>query len=99
MNYGVKNIINERGNSAANQFIIKTDKAVYFQSYNSVVCKLDGVNIVLSSYWDYSKTTLKHLYIFLRQHGYYTLCSTKEMRKAIKDGRVIELGVSSLKID
>lgn len=99
MNYGVRNIINERGNAAANQFVIKTEKAVYFQSYNSVVCKLDGINIVLSSYWDYSNTTRKHLYIFLRQHGYYTLCSTKEMRKAIKDGRVIELGVSSLKID
>lgn len=94
----VQQLINDNGNPAANQFIIKTKKATYFQSYDSVVCKLDGVNIVLSTNWDYSNTTRKHLYMFMRQNGYYNLSSAKEVRKAISEGRVTLKKVSSLNI-
>ena len=94
----VRQLINDNGNYAANQFVIKTEKAVYFQSYNSVICKLDGINIVLSANWDYSNTTRKHLYMFLRQNGYYNLSSAKEVRKAIAEGWVILKKVSSLTI-
>lgn len=94
----VKQLINDNGNPAANQFVIKTKKATYFQSYNSVVCKLDGINIILSNNWDYSNTTRKHLYIFLRQNGYYNLSSAKDVRNAIKDGWVILKKVPSLNI-
>lgn len=94
----VQQLINDNGNAAANQFVIKTKKAVYFQSYDSVVCKLDGINIVLSTNWEYSNTTRKHLYIFLRQNGYYNLSSAKDMRKAIKDGLVILKKVPSLNV-
>ena len=98
MKYPVKQLINDNGNPAANQFIIKTKKATYFQSYDSVVCKLDGVNIVLSTNWDYSNTTRKHLYMFMRQNGYYNLSSAKEVRKAISEGRVTLKKVSSLNV-
>lgn len=94
----VRQLINDNGNPAANQFVIKTGKATYFQSYDSVVCKLDGINIVLSMNWEYSNTTRKHLYMFLRQNGYYNLSSAKEVRKAIKDGWVILKKVKSLNI-
>lgn len=94
----VRQLINDNGNPAANQFVIKTKKATYFQSYDSVVCKLDGINIVLSTDWDYSNTTRKHLYMFLRKYGYYNLSSAKDMRKAIKDKEVILKKVSSLDI-
>ena len=94
----VHQLINDNGNPAANQFIIKTKKAIYFQSYNSVVCKLDGINIVLSSNWDYSNTTRKHLYMFLRQNGYYNLSSAKEVRKAIENKEVMVKKVSSLNL-
>lgn len=94
----VQQLINDNGNPAANQFIIKTKKATYFQSYDSVVCKLDGVNIVLSTDWDYSNTTRKHLYMFMRQNGYYSLSSAKEVRKAISEGRVTLKKVSSLNV-
>lgn len=94
----VKQLINDNGNPAANQFVIRTKKATYFQSYNSVVCKLDGINIILSNNWDYSNTTRKHLYMFLRQNGYYNLSSAKEVRNAIKDGWVILKKVPSLNI-
>lgn len=94
----VQQLINDNGNPAANQFIIKTKEATYFQSYDSVVCKLDGVNIVLSTNWDYSNTTRKHLYMFMRQNGYYNLSSAKEVRKAISEGRVTLKKVSSLNV-
>lgn len=92
----VRQLINDNGNAAANQFVIKTENATYFQSYNSVICKLDGINIVLSKNWDYSNTTRKHLYIFFRQNGYYNLSSAKEVRDAIKNGNVTLENVSSL---
>lgn len=94
----VQQLINDNGNPAANQFIIKTKKATYFQSYDSVVRKLDGVNIVLSTNWEYSNTTRKHLYMFMRQNGYYNLSSAKEVRKAISEGRVTLKKVSSLNV-
>lgn len=94
----VHQLINDNGNPAANQFVIRTKKATYFQSYRSVVCKLDGINIILSNNWDYSKTTSKHLYMFLRQNGYYNLSSAKEVRNAIKEGWVTLKKVPSLNL-
>ena len=98
MNYNVSNIINNNGNAAANQFVIKTAKATYFQSYDSVVAKIENGKVFVSSYWDYSNTTRKHLYIFLSDYGFSHLCSAKEMRKAIKSGEVNMVNVSSLDI-
>ena len=94
----VQQLINDNGNPSANQFIIKTKKATYFQSYDSVVCRLDGINIILSMNWDYSKTTMKHLYMFIRQNGFYRFSSANDIRKAIKDGLVTLKKVPSLNI-
>lgn len=95
----VSQLINDNGNAAANQFVIKTDKAVYFQSYNSVVAKMDGINIILSQNWDFSRTTSKHLYMFFRQQGFYNLSCAKDVRNAIKKGWVILENVASLNIN
>lgn len=98
-NFNVKNIINDNGNAAANQFVINTKKGDYFQSYQSVVAKIDSKdNLILSENWDYSNTTRKHLYIFLRTHGYRHLQTAKDIRKAIKDNEVILKKVESLDI-
>jgi len=94
----VRQLINNNGNYAANQFVITTRTATYFQSYNSVVCKIQGGSVTLSSNWDYSKTTMKHLYIFLREYGYGSLCTSKDIRKAIKNGEVTLENVSSLEL-
>ena len=98
-NFNVRNLINDNGNTASNQFIINTPKATYFQSYDSVVAKIDRKgNLIVSQHWDYSNTTRKHLYIFLRMYGYRHLCSAKDMRDAIKNKEVILKKVSSLDI-
>lgn len=94
----VHQLINNRGNCAANQFVITANGATYFQSYTSVVAKIQNGNVYVSTNWDYSRTTSKHLYIFLAQQGYSHLCSAKDMRKAIKDGEVILIETSSLSI-
>lgn len=59
-----------------NQFIVINDNFVYFQSYNSLIAVYDKEKSVLSlgSDWNFSKTTLKHLYIFIDAY-----CNSKEL--------------------
>lgn len=51
-----------------NQFLIKTKEYNIFQSYQTIIAVYDKKSQHLylnKDYWDYSKTTLKHLYIFI----------------------------------
>lgn len=78
---------NKSGNPVANQFIIETKEATYFQSYNSLIAKASKRNgkIYLDSfYWDYSRTTLKYLYSFLGEFYRYGL-NKKEILKLSKE--------------
>lgn len=89
MSYNVQNLTNDNFRSVANQYVIRTKRAVYFQSYNSVVAKItNGGKLHLSTYWNYSQTTIRNLYIFLREYGYSDFCSTKAMEKAIDNNDV-----------
>jgi hypothetical protein len=91
--FSVSQLINDKGNPAANQFVINADEGVYFQSYDSVIAKKnysDG-KIYLSPQWDYSKTTLKHLYIFLRDFTAYHINCKKDIENKIKEGTFIEV--------
>lgn len=89
-----------------NQFIIYGDDgAIEFQSYNSRIARIDKNGVLsLSHHWDYSKTTLKHLYIFLDRYFYnmdnftqkelkgilYEKCSNKRasIQKLIDDEKI-----------
>jgi len=51
-----------------NQFIIKTNGSTVFQSYDSVVAVIDENGLTLGCDWDYSHTTLKHLYLFINDY-------------------------------
>lgn len=53
-----------------NQFVITTNEGVFFQSYDSVCAKVSSEGLTLGRDWDYSHTTLKHLYIFLDYYCY-----------------------------
>lgn len=94
----VSHLINRNGNPAANQFVLDNANATYFQSYDSVVAKVDKNGLTLSDYWDYSNTTRKHLYIFLKDMGYGHLDSAARVRKAIERGEVALVHKSSLTI-
>lgn len=83
----VRNLLSPRsGNPVANQFVIRTENGTYFQSYRSIVAKVDNDGtITLSWYWDYSRTTMKYLYQFLADYGFPDMYA-QEVRKALKDG-------------
>jgi len=85
----VRNITNANGNTVANQFeIVDVDNATLFQSYNTLIAEVrdsDGQVYLDEYYWDYSRTTMRHLYNFLRGFGYGGL-NAKIVRQHIKDG-------------
>ena len=51
---------------ANNQFEVRTSEGRYFQSYDSVICKIDNNNkVTLGEDYRYSRTTMKFLVQFL----------------------------------
>lgn len=64
-----------------NQFIIYGgDAMVTLQSYNSIVAKINKQGtLILGNDWNYSKTTLKHLYLFLNDFKYLASDFTKNL--------------------
>ena len=86
----VRNIINEKGNKVANQFIIEDRQKVTFQSYNSTIATIDYANAIIyvGCDWDYSQTTNKYRNMFFNECGFYEIASTKDMRKALKNKEV-----------
>lgn len=65
----VSNMTSPRGHKVPNQFIIRTNEGVYFQSYQSIIAliKNDGSVVLDDYYWDYSRTTGKYRNEFLME--------------------------------
>ena len=80
----VNNLTSKNGNSVINQFEIYHNNNVFFQSYNTIIAKIDkkGKTILDTYALEYSRTTSKYLYMFL---GY----DRKEILKRIKDKSII----------
>lgn len=65
---------------ANNQFICRTENCVFFQSYSSVIAKIEnGKTYLDADKWDYSKTTGKYRNQFLGE-------DKKETERKIKEG-------------
>lgn len=76
-----------------NQFKVFLSNGVAFQSYDSLIAfKNEEGKIFLSEKWCCSKTTLKHLKLFLRID-----LSKKEIEKKIKNGDYIIVSENDLK--
>jgi hypothetical protein len=77
----VQNMTSNKGNKIANQFVIRTDEATYFQSYNAVICKWTKDNFIYldETYWNWSRTTSKYRCLFLGE-------STDETKRKIAAG-------------
>ena len=86
----ISQLINDRNNGANNQFVVVTDKGTYFQSYDTIIAFVpnNSDDIVLSEDWEYSKTTSKHLYIFLRDYTRFYANQRKDILRGIKDGKL-----------
>lgn len=62
-----------------NQFVIWDRGNLFFQSYKSLIAKIDrDKKVTLYHDWDYSNTTMRHLYRFLRE---YSSIETKYLYK------------------
>lgn len=75
-----------------NQFLIRANNKIVFQSYDSIIAIYDKEKrtLKLGKYWDYSNTTRKHLYIFLYRFccgvdGVYEAINSTNKRKAIQE--------------
>jgi hypothetical protein len=81
MKMKVSNLESSRGNTVPNQFEIRTDDGVFFQSYESMICFVprNGKVLLDEYYWNYSKTTSKYRSVFLGE-------PTNETKKKIDDG-------------
>jgi hypothetical protein len=77
----VSQLINSNGKSAANQFVLRDEDKVTFQSYETTIAHHhhNGVIVLDVNALNYSKTTSKHLFIFLGM-------DRKEIERQIKDG-------------
>lgn len=66
-----------------NQFVIVDNGRIYFQSYESMIAKInrEDKKITLYQDYDYSKTTLKHLNLFLNQYASYEIKKRINNRK------------------
>lgn len=58
------------GRPVANQYEIEDKGTVYFQSYRTLIAKKTGATYTISSNWDYSRTTAKYFYEWLRGYGF-----------------------------
>ena len=63
----ISNLINNNNNPAPNQFILQSNNKTSFQSYDTLICEhFNNGKIVLDrNALNYSKTTSKHLFLFL----------------------------------
>jgi len=84
----VRNMTSERtGREVANQFIIEHDGQIYFQSYKTIIAKIDEKRRVILDHNAeyYSKTTSKYLYTFLANYA-PTVASREQAKQDIKNG-------------
>lgn len=79
----VAQMINGNGNAAANQFVIIEKNKTTFQSYSTRIAEMhsNGKIVLDKNALDYSKTTSKHLFIFLG-------VKRKEIEKKIECGLI-----------
>lgn len=74
-----------------NQFIIYYDNGVAFQSYCSLIAVLSGQHLFINwNKWDYSKTTLKHLKMFINEYTPYTYENKQQFLKEIRNNEMIK---------
>lgn len=79
-----------------NQFIIfdEQNRKIIFQSYESTVAIWDRntKKLTLGRDWDYSKTTSKHLYLFIEDETFIELPEKNKkqhIQKLIENGEIV----------
>ena len=84
----VSNMRSPKGNPVPNQYIISDENCVIFQSCETTIAIFSDHIMTIGGFWDYSKNTMKYLYIFLNAMIGGTW-NKKAVLDAIKDGYII----------
>lgn len=87
------NLKTASGNIAQNQFIV-TDGAMFtFHSYESIICVYHrpSATIVVDKKWNYSNTTRRYFYQFLREYTGHNVRSKKDFLQLVKTNNLITL--------
>lgn len=82
------------GSPVANQYIINENGRETFQSYQTTIAYHDQTGFTISADWDYSNTTRKYFYEWLRGFGFNDFeiqTLAKMLRKAQAPTTIIEL--------
>ncbi len=80
----IHQMVNNKGNPIKNQFVIYNNKNTYFISYDSTIAKITpDRKLILGKNWNYSHTTLKYLYEFLKQNEMPNLANKTKLEKLI----------------
>ena len=87
MNIKVMQLVNDNNNPAANQIVLFINDVLYFVSYGTNIAKYEikTQKLTLSEKWNFSHTTSKHLYMFLRDYTKHPVYSCKDVRENIKN--------------
>jgi hypothetical protein len=89
----ITQLINNRGNAVANQFIITDGNKITFQSYKSKIATYDKDAKTLTLYgsmWDYSNTTRKHFASFISDFTSFEYGTKKAFLQAIQSNQNIK---------
>ena len=74
-----------------NQYNIEVNNVVYFQSYESTIAKVHYENgakvLTLGRDWNYSNTTLRHLYAWLYENFNCWQGRKKDVEKMLASGQ------------
>ena len=71
-----------------NQIVIYTGKSKIFWSYNSLIAEWKNGSLQLGLDWNYSRTTMKYLHIFLKEYTNCKYTTRIEIEKAIKEKEI-----------
>ena len=90
---GKFNLVNERTKQRIpNQFIILDERNIIFQSYNSMIVRINSAlkKIYVYPDYNYSKTTNKYRNQFMDSQGFHNMATLKGFREALEAGKVVD---------
>lgn len=86
----VEQLINDLGNSANNQVVVTNNGVRTFFSYGTPICQKNlKINVLtIGKSYRYSKVTMKHLCIYLRDYEGKNVRSINDVDRLIERGEV-----------
>lgn len=87
------NLKTASGNIAQNQFVVTDGSMFTLHSYKSVICVYHrpSATIVVDKKWNYSATTRRYFYQFLREYTGHNVRSKKDFLRLVETNDLVTL--------